>query len=86
MCTIADLWMELGLHLEVSSSTLDKIRSDFKTPSRCLIGLLNHWVHIAYNPTYKELAEALRQIDHSDLASEVEKMFDKSLSGPGQLT
>ena len=83
---VAPSWYAFGLHLRLSFDILEDIHKESKTLDHSLRRMLTEWVTTAPSPTYKELAKALRKIGHSDLASEVEKMFDKSFSGPGQLT
>ena len=53
-------WYVLGLMLNVSVQTLDRIRAQFSDSQDQLLEMLKTWLKTAINPSWKTLAYALR--------------------------
>ena len=70
-------WYDLGLQLKVSVGTLKSIRAEFSSPKHQLREMLNAWLTIGDNPSWKTLTGALRSrmVGASQLAAVLETKY-----------
>ena len=53
-------WYTLGIHLKVTTGTLDSIQIRFSDPKRQLLEMLKTWLKTSDNTSWKTLTDALR--------------------------
>lgn len=70
-------WYTLGIHLKVTTGTLDSIQIQFSDPKRQLLEMLKTWLHTSDNTSWKTLTDALRSqsMGASHLAGILEKKY-----------
>ena len=69
-------WYKLGLYLGIESSILSIIEAD--CPNQCEKGMrmmLQKWLEICTNPTWRVVVTAVRNIGQNKLANEIEKKY-----------
>ena len=67
-------WHELGVLLDVKVETLDNIRiSRREEPSPCMIAMLDAWLKGNVNASWRQLADALKDMDDLRSSQAVEK-------------
>ena len=77
---IASKWESLGIDLNFSASTLLELKntangSDFN----CLVELCDKWLRDVYNPTWKMIAHALKEIGEDKLSIELLQIYDTGI-------
>ena len=73
-------WKDLGLALDLKKETLDEIECNHREVKDCkreMMGKWLNWVNIDYKPTWKRLADALKdpQVDHGPIAQAIEDKY-----------
>ena len=68
-------WYPLGLQLKLRTETLDSIRQRFSDPTCQLLEMLKVWLTTADNPSWKTLTDALRNVEASQLADDLEAKY-----------
>ena len=66
-------WYPLGLQLKLRTETLDSIRPS--DPTLRLLEVLKVWLTTADNPSWKTLTDALRDVEASQLANDLEAKY-----------
>ena len=67
-------WHELGVLLDVKVETLESIRiSRREEPSPCMIAMLDAWLKGTVNASWRQLADALKDMDDLRSSRAVEK-------------
>ena len=66
-------WFTLGIQLGVPDHRLDEIEHNHpRDASRCKVEVLRHWRDNSEQPSWQNLASALRSMDLNSLADSVE--------------
>ena len=76
-------WYDLGLALDLSSSTLDSIKGKKDSTKVCLREMLKEWLKRTNpKPSWRAVVEGLRDVtvEENQLAEEVEKKYCSSAS------
>ena len=70
-------WYNLGLQLNFTVSTQDRIETQFTDPRDRLLEMLKTWLNSGYNPSWKTLTDALRSrnVGESQLAGLLEAKY-----------
>ena len=68
-------WFDLGLHLGVSVWKLERIDVQFSDARGLLQEVLKTWLTTAYNPSWKTLTNALRNVGACQLAKQLEAKY-----------
>ena len=70
-------WYNLGLQLNLSVGTQDRIRTQFHEPRDQVLEMLKTWLNTTYNPSLKTLTDALRSrnVGASQLAKQLEAKY-----------
>ena len=75
---VSPKWYQFGLAVGISKEVMDKY-SDHPD-EECLVEVLDCWLRNHGNkPTWKEVADALREIDLHQLADDIMKSYDTGL-------
>ena len=80
-------WFELGVYLDVPVDQLKKIESSYhqRDLERCKIDMLQYWLDNDLNVSWKNVAQALKQIDQHVLAETVKQQYLCGDEGEGIL-
>ena len=80
-------WFELGVYLDVPVDQLKKIESSYhqRDLERCKIDMLQYWLDNDVNVSWKNVAQALEEIDHHVLAETVKQQYLCGEEGEGIL-
>ena len=70
-------WYNLGLLLNLTVSTQDRIKTQFTDPRDQLLEMLKTWLTTGYNYSWKTLTDALRNrnVGESQLADDLEAKY-----------
>ena len=68
-------WFDLGLHLGVNVWKLESINVQFSDARGLLEEVLKTWLTTAYNPSWKTLTNALRNVGACQLAKHLEAKY-----------
>ena len=70
-------WYNLGLQLNLTVSTQDRIKTQFSDPREQLLEMLETWLSTGYNHSWKTLIDALRSrnVGASQLADHLEAKY-----------
>ena len=66
-----DKWLLLGIELEMDYKELKDIEKRHRDPQRRLIDMFGVWLEKGEDPTYRQLLEALVEIDKKDVAESI---------------
>ena len=74
---VAAHWYPLGLQLNVTTGTLDRIRKQFSDPRDQLMEMLKDWLNTDDDPQWRTLINALRSrsVDARRLAGNLEREY-----------
>ena len=68
-------WYQFGEAIGVEKEVLNKCVK--YSPEECIVDVLDNWLrNHAGQPTWREVAEALRSIDLNQLAFDIEKVYE----------
>ena len=73
-------WYFLGAELEVDTKELNMIRNENNDDSMSMILMFGVWLEKGENPTYRQLLQALVDIDERDIAQSICKDLGKHVS------
>ena len=73
-------WYELGLHLGVTPTVLETIKSDCHNTRERFIAVLKEWLKMI-EPSWHNLVHALASVGHANLALRIAKQFSIFLPG-----
>ena len=70
-------WYNLGLQLNLTVSTQDRIKTQFSDPREQLLEMLETWLSTGYSRSWKTLLDALRSrnVGESQLADHLEAKY-----------
>ena len=69
-------WYRLGLQLDIPDSALQVIVTDHHNDcQKGMLMMLQKWLNICPNPTWRAVVTALRKINRDELAKRVEQEF-----------
>ena len=70
-------WQNIGVFLHMDNHMLKTIKYDNHTASDCLREMLHKWLaRVIPPPMWEELAEAVEQAEHHDIARKIRKPED----------
>ena len=73
---VTPVWYQFGEVIGVEKKLLDKFDVEKYPPEQCIIEVIDNWLrNHAGQPTWREVAEALRQIGLLTLASDIEDVY-----------
>ena len=71
-------WYQFGEVIGVEKKVLDKFDVEKYPPEQCIIEVIDNWLrNHAGQPTWREVAEALRQIGLLTLACDIEDIYKR---------
>ena len=72
---LSSKWYQFGLSIGIQKETLNTF-AEKCTPEDCIVEMLDFWLrHHKGQPTWKEIAEALKAIDLLQLAEDIESVY-----------
>ena len=67
-----DEWYSLGTELDIGDEELDNLEEKYKDdPHKRLLKMFGVWLEKGEDPTYRQLLEALVEIDKKDVAESI---------------
>ena len=74
---VSTQWFQFGLAIGIPKEVLEQLRG--YPIEQCLIELLDYWLRYHPDrPTWKELADAIEDIQDYELANSILRVYDKS--------
>ena len=72
---VTSRWYQLGLALEINKDVLDKCTN--YPPEESIVEVLDQWLrNFPGRPTWRDVANALRQIDLQQLADDIDMVYE----------
>ena len=72
-------WNDLGFYLDIPPSKLDDIKSHYQTDVQRMQASLDYWERTHPAPSWKMVAEALREMGEGTLAEEVTTKYVRGM-------
>ena len=73
-------WHSLGVSLGIKGHQLSIIENTHRHGERCMTETLFHWLKSTTNPTWKDVAEALDQMEEHRVADEIRRKYITSIT------
>ena len=73
-------WHSLGVSLGIEDYQLRTIENTYYHGERCMTETLIFWLKSTTNPTWKDVAEALDQMDEHRVADEIRRKYITSIT------
>ena len=70
-------WHEFGTAIGIPEGLLDQYSS--YSADECLIEVLNYWLNDHQNPTWKDVAKVLRDIELDELAEDIMNVYETGI-------
>ena len=70
-------WYRLGLQLDLDDISLHEIQVDAAENKDYLRSVFQRWLQVCENPSWQDVAQALKAIGERNLGAEVEQKFCK---------
>lgn len=71
---VTSKWREFGAAIGVPDDLLDQYSS--YPVDECLIEVLNYWLNSCQNPTWRDVAKVLRDIELQELAEDIMNVYE----------
>lgn len=78
------MWHEFGEAVDIDDVVLDSIaKTTF--PENCIVEVFDYWLKYSNEKlVWKDVADALKDIDLYELAKDIEQMYERGESRPGE--
>ena len=81
---VSSMWREFGEVVDIDDVVLDSIaKTTF--PENCVVEVFDYWLKYSNEKlTWKDVADALNDMDLYELAKDIEQMYERGESHPGE--
>ena len=80
---VTPYWSQFGIVIGMEKATLEKYSK--YPPEQCLIEVLDYWVRIHNQPTWRGVSDVLKEIKLNKLAEDILKVYETGTIAISQL-